>query len=386
MGVLGKNQSKAWLLVAGVLFYLAQIPPSMAQGAYQFGQRFSALGFGEIDYREGDGPGLDGFIIGQLVGQLNARIDDRLSVFTEMTATGRQGEDFEFEVERLVVRYDFSDQYKLSVGRYHTPLGYWNAAFHHGSWLQTTVLRPNAVKFGSNFVPIHFVGALLEGNLGQSDFFYRVGLGNGRSDEINDPGDSGDINDNRAWMFSGHYRPVTKNLLRAGVSVYFDKATPATGPEVDEVLYSAYLAIEGERPEIIAEYHYGDHERTNTLGPNGSTQGGYGQFAYRLTGSASAFKPYARVEYVDADNDDPLLGTLGLDYEGILAGVRWDFSTSAALKAEFRNEEFDNMGTENSFWLQLAFVLDNTQSDSYSRPIVTPSNYRGMPDPDTAQP
>lgn len=381
MGMRLRNQSRAWLLIAGAAFYLAHSSGAIAQEAYQFGQRFSALGFGEIDYRESDGPGLDGFIIGQLVGQLSARLDDHMSVFTEMTATGRQGEDFEFEIERLVFRYDFSDQYKLSVGRYHTPLGYWNAAFHHGSWLQTTVLRPNAVKFGSNFVPIHFVGALLEGNLGQSDFGYRVGLGNGRSDEINDPGDSGDVNDNRAWILSGHYRPVTKNLLRAGVSVYFDKATPTAGPEVDEVLFSAYLAIEGERPEIIAEYHYGDHERTNTPGPNGSTQGGYGQFAYRLKGAGSAFKPYARVEYVDADDDDPLLGTLGLDYEGILAGVRWDFSRSAALKAEFRNEEFNNMGTENSIWLQLAFVLDSSDSSNYSRPVITPSNYSGMSDP-----
>lgn len=380
MGVLQKNQFRFWLLFAGTALFLAPVSNSLAQGAYEFGQRFSALGFGEIDYRESDGPGFDGFIIGQFVGQLSARIDDRMSVFTEITATARQGEDFEFEVERLVFRYDFSDQYKLSVGRYHTPLGYWNAAFHHGSWLQTTVLRPNAVKFGSFFVPVHFVGGLLEGNFGQSDFFYRVGLGNGRSDEINDPGDFGDVNSKRAWLFSGHYRPVTRNLLRAGLSVYFDRATPAVGPEVDEVLYSGYVAIEGERPEIIVEYHYGDHERTNTPGPNGSTQGGYGQFAYRLTGSASAFKPYVRIEYVDADNDDPLLGTLGLDHEGILAGVRWDFGSSAALKAEIRNEEFNNMGTDKSIWLQLAFVLDNSQSSSYSRPHVTPSNYGGMPE------
>ena len=38
-------------------------------------------------------------------------------------------------------------------------------------------------------------------------------------------------------------------------------------------------------------------------------------------------------------------------------GVRWDFNPYAALKAEYRNEEFDNAGRENNFRLQVSFVL-----------------------------
>lgn len=334
---------------------------ALGQGAYEFGNRFTALGFGEIDYRETDGTGLDGFVIGQFVGHLSGQIDDRLSFFTEMTATSTQDDGFNFEIERLFVRYEFSDHYKLSAGRFHTPLGHWNGAFHHGTWLQTTVGRPQTVKFGSNVVPIHFVGATLDGRIGQSDFLYRVGVGNGRSDRINQPGDSGDINDNRAWFVSARYRPISRYLLDTGVSVYVDRVTPTAGPEVDEVLWSAYLALQSETPEVIAEYHFGDHERTDTAGPNGSVDGGYAQFAYRLAGGSSNFKPYIRFEKLDVDDSDPLLGTLGLDYEGVLGGVRWDFSRSGALKFEYRNEEFDNAGTENSFWIQLAFVLDGSQ-------------------------
>jgi len=40
----------------------------------------------------------------------------------------------------LLIRYDYNDFFKLSFGRYHTPINYWNTAFHHGLWLQTTIV------------------------------------------------------------------------------------------------------------------------------------------------------------------------------------------------------------------------------------------------------
>ena len=91
----------------------------------------------------------------------------------------------------------------------------------------------------------------------------------------------------------------------------------------------------------------------------------YGQLAYRLGGKAFKFKPYLRAETVDVDDDDPLLGGLGLDYDGVTAGVRWDFSNYAALKAEVRREEFDNSGSRNGFWLQLAFVFDGSNTGGF---------------------
>ncbi|MCZ6853793.1 MAG: hypothetical protein O7G86_07725, partial [Gammaproteobacteria bacterium] len=329
-----------------------------------FAQRINSLIFGEIDYREREDQGDDGFVIGQGVAQFNIRLDDRLSVFTELTATARKDQSFDFSVERLFVRYDFSDHYKLSAGRYHTPLGYWNSSFHHGSWLQTTVSRPQTVKFGSNVVPIHFVGALLEGNIGDSDFGYKVGYGNGRSDKINAPGDVGDSNNSRAWMIAGHYRPPGRIGLHTGFSLYVDEINREFEPEIDELLFSAYLALEREAPEVVVEYTYANHDSSLS---EGNVHSIYGQVAYRLTGNADKFKPYIRVERLDVDDDDPLLGTLDLDYEGVIAGTRWDFSPSAVLKAEIRHEEFGNTGSRNSFWLQLAFVFN---ASSGNRPYV----------------
>ena len=231
-----------------------------AQDASTLGQQVSTLIFGEIDYREREDQGDDGFVVGQGVAQFNVRLDDRFSVFTEMTATARKDQNSKFEIERLFVRYDFSDQYKISAGRYHTPLGYWNSAFHHGSWLQTTVSRPETVKFGSNVIPVHFVGALLEGNIGDSDFGYKVGYGNGRSDKINAPGDVGDSNNSRAWMVAGHYRPPGRLGLHTGFSFYIDEINREFEPEIDEQLFGVYLALEREAPEVVVEYTYANHE------------------------------------------------------------------------------------------------------------------------------
>lgn len=343
-----------WLLTAACALWGAD---ASAEESYPGHDRFTLLFFGETDYWNTSLDEPDGLNYGQLDTQATVWLNERFSVFSEMTSTVKRNNGSDFEVERLFISYDFSDTYQLSAGRYHTPLGYWNAAYHHGSWLQTTISRPQTVKFGSYVIPIHFVGALLEGKVGQSDFGYRVGVGNGRSQEVNDPIDFGDHNGKLAWMLTGNYRPL-RHMLDTGVSVYVDRVKPDAGANIDEIIASAYLALQGEAPEVIVAYTYSAHEQRDNAVPDGSLHSIYAQFGYRLPGGASDFKPYLRAERLDVDDDDPLLGARGLDYNGLTTGIRWDFSTFAALKAEFRREQFDKENYANSFWLQLCFAFD----------------------------
>lgn len=313
--------------------------------------------FGELDFREREHMGNDGFAKGQVVGQFNLQILDRFSVFSEVTTTRKRETDFIFEVERLIARYDYSDQYKLSFGRYHTPIGYWNSAFHHGSWLQTSVDRPETMKFGSNIVPIHFVGGLLEGNIGQSNFSYRVGFGNARSDVINEVENNFDhIYSRRAGILGVTYRSTGRNRFEVGTNVLVDKATTAAGQiKVDEIIFNGYVVLLNETPEIILEYTHAHHDSRLR---NGSVNSVYGQFAYRLASGGGKFKPYVRAEYIDVTSTNPLLGAFNLDYNGILGGVRWDFLPSAALKVELRNEKLEGRKRSTAFWVQLSFVLE----------------------------
>ncbi len=85
------------------------------------------------------------------------------------------------------------------------------------------------------------------------------------------------------------------------------------------MIYSGYIALQGETPEVIVEFDYADHQRTDTPGPDGSTSSVYGQLAYRLPGRAANFKPYLRAEHLDVEDDDPLLSPLVDSYDGVTA-------------------------------------------------------------------
>jgi hypothetical protein len=316
---------------------------------------FRIIGFADVDYDTTDVHGKEGFSLGQAVAHVIAPLGDRLNLFGEFSATAHDSE-YNVEVERLIIKHDFSDSAALSAGRFHTPIGYWNTAFHHGAWLQTTISRPESVKFGSLLVPIHFVGALFEGDFPGRDLGlgYSVGVGNGRHSNIARAGDAGDINDERAWTVSAFYAPRSARDLKAGIGVYGDRVSPPASIEVDETIYSAYVAFERETPEIVAEYIRSEHD---AVVGSGGADSFYVQAAYRLSGKAQRFKPYLRAEQIDVDGDDPLLGGLGLDYEGFTAGLRFDFATYAAVKFEYRDEKFGAMNRESSFLVQLCVVL-----------------------------
>ena len=321
---------------------------------------FNFIGFGDISYISRDGSSQDGFVIGQAVAHLSAALGNSFSVFGEFSVTGRDS-GYSTEVERLMVKYDFSDLFKLSAGRYHTPIGYWNSAFHHGAWLQTTTTRPEVIKFGSKIIPIHFVGVLLEGTLPRNPLglSYHAGYGNGRHANVARSGDAGDINGDKAWMVQLRAAPDRYFGLELGLGFYNDEISPNDRPDIKENTISAYAAWTRESPELIFEYLHSSHELLSDSSVSGDVDAWYVQFAYRLKDDLSQWKPYARLEKTEVDNTDPLLFDQGLDFEAGVLGVRWDFNPYAALKAEYRNEEFANAGRENNFRLQVSFVLAN---------------------------
>src|SRR3989440_9291702 len=161
-------------------------------------------GFGDVNFSTTDQRGVNsGFNLGQLDLHLASALSHKVTYFGELTFNA-QPTGYTVEVERSIIRYDYNDFFKLSFSRYHTPIGYWNTAFHHGAWLQTSISRPEMVRFGGTFIPIHFVGLQAEGNIpsGGLGLGYNVGLGNGRSSILSKAGDNGDSNDNRAWVAS----------------------------------------------------------------------------------------------------------------------------------------------------------------------------------------
>src|SRR5262249_39720793 len=110
-------------------------------------------GFGDVDFSATDQKGsVSGFSLGQFVLHFSSPLSQKVSYFGEVSFTAEPN-TYELAVERSIIRYDYNDAFKVSFGKYHTPVSYWNTAFHHGAWLQTTIARPQMVKFGGTFIP-----------------------------------------------------------------------------------------------------------------------------------------------------------------------------------------------------------------------------------------
>ena len=320
-------------------------------------------GFGDVDFSATDQKGTtSGFDLGQFVLHFASPLSAKVSYFGEVSFTAEPS-TYELSVERSIIRYDYNDFFKMSFGKYHTPIGYWNDTFHHGAWLQTTISRPEMVKFGGTFTPVHFVGILSEGSVpsGGLGLSYSAGIGNGRSSLLSKAGDSGDINDNRAWVVSLFARPSRFYGLQFGGTAYHDKLTPVPTRNFDEWISSAYLVWTKEKPEFLSEFSNVYHRDVQTL-KSYNSQAFYVQLAYRLPWQENKWKPYYRFEYIHRPNAEPVWDITGtssvLDLVGSTAGVRYDITNYAAFKAEYRNSRTGvNEPRVNGAFFQTAFTF-----------------------------
>lgn len=321
-------------------------------------------GFADVDFSATDAKGQpSGFNLGQFVLHASSPLSKKVSVFSELSFTARSNQ-YSVEVERAIIRYDANDYFKLSFGKYHTPVNYWNTAYHHGSWLQTTISRPEMIQFGGRFLPVHFVGLLAEGGIpsGSLGLNYNFGVGNGRQtlSLLGRDGDAGDVNNNRAIVATVFARPVKLFGLQVGGSYYRDEITPdagtpaaAAGP-YREWIASGHIVWSRETPEFITEFA-NVHHTNIASGRDWNSQGVYTQLAYRLPGEARAWKPYYRFEYIHVPATEPVL--LVPNLTGHTAGVRYDITDYAAFKIEYRSSRRTPTIRTNGLFLQTAFTF-----------------------------
>ena len=311
-----------------------QIPQEAMQQLETHYPSLQIRGFADADYSATDQKGTtSGFDLGQFDLHIASALSRKISYFAEITVNAHP-QDYTIEMERSFIRYDYNDFFKISFGRFHTPIGYWNTEYHHGAWLQTTIDRPFMVKVGGTFTPLHFVGALAEGNIpsGGLGLGYNVGIGNGRGELIGRPGDAGDVNNNRAWVAKVFARPAKVYGLEIGGSVYRDKITFPTA-DYREWIANAYLVWTKGAPEFLAEFDNVNHRNiaTNAIANSNAM---YAQFAYRLPWFEKTVKPYYRFEYTHMPLSEQVF-TYQPQVESIF-GIRYDISNFAAFKSEYR--------------------------------------------------
>jgi hypothetical protein len=219
------------------------------------------------------------------------------------------------------------------------------------------------VKVGGTFIPVHFLGLQTEGNIpsGGLGLGYNIGLGNGRSSNFSKAGDSGDVNNNRAWIASLFARPSRLYGMQVGASYYHDRLNPKGGVNVDEWIASGHIVWTKEHPEFLAEVANVHHRDAGTLQTFNSVAY-YLQAAYRFPWQENKWKPYYRFEYIHRPQFEPVWDFTGtpsvLDLVGSTLGVRYDITNYAAFKGEYRHSR-QGVGERpvNGAFFQTAFTF-----------------------------
>jgi hypothetical protein len=316
-------------------------------------------GFGDINlaYRDDGTPG--GFSLGELDLFVTSELTPDVSVLAEIVFEPQKGTNPEIELERYMIRWAARDAFQVALGRMHSPLGYWNQAYHHGAWFQTTIERPTVYRFEHNggVLPIHEVGLAVLGSLPVSEVAleYSVSVTNGRDPDPHEVQEFQDANSNKAVNLWLGVSPRALRSLKLGGVVRFDRIPPPTHrPEagaLDERIAGAFVAYTPRRVEALAEVLRVEHEARDT-GERWRTLGLYVQGALRL----GRFKPYYRYDYQDVDEGDPYYIESGTQSRHTL-GVRYDPWSWAALKLEVYRDSPTAGAAFNAVAFQTAFTF-----------------------------
>ncbi len=126
--------------------------------------------------------GAKGFNVANFSLYLTPEFGERVKALVELLFEVERDGGLATDLERLQIGYTFSDAATLWGGRFHTPYGLWNTAFHHGAQIQTALSRPRFLEFEDRggILPAHTVGAWLTGTFPGNSvrFNYDLYLGN----------------------------------------------------------------------------------------------------------------------------------------------------------------------------------------------------------------
>jgi len=333
-------------------------PPESAAAAEP---QFRVHLFADVKFSAIDSTGAkNGFALGQfdLFGQ--SQLSERLSVLTEATLTALPRNTYSARLERILVSYWASDRFTASVGRYHSTLGYYSTAYHHGSWFQTAVGRPlvYAIDGDIGLLPFHTLGVTTTGDIpsGGLGLRYVAELGSGRAGQSSaaTPPQPGLADNNTPSMNVALItRPARWDGLQMGVSLYRDRLTlqDTSKAPIDEMIGVAHALYKTDAVELLGEWVAMRHRPRAGADPN-TTRGWYAQASRRFR----TVRPYVRYDYVDVPKSNQLFAFLGRR-SGPTGGVRWDFDPLAAFKLQASHLEQTTRPRMNRVDAQVSFMF-----------------------------
>ena len=248
------------------------------------------------------------------------------------------------DLERLQIGYTFSDNFTGWAGRFHTPYGYWNNAFHHGIQIQPSATRPRFIDFEDKggILPAHTVGLWAVGKAraygGQWQYDAWAANGSRIVDGTLDFNQYRDDNRNTAvggslgYRFGGAADGLLVGLhgLREEVDVY------AAGEKLARTRLAfggGYFYLDRDNWEAIGEYY---RFRNADLSGGTGTHSSWAAFVHLGYTLNDVWTPYYRWEKAALDQSDAYFAAQesGRSYTRHVLGIRYLLNPSTSVLLE----------------------------------------------------
>jgi len=328
-------------------------------------------GFGDVNFGGNTQHGTTtSFALGQLDLFTTSDISEKFKFLSEIVFEGATSNIYGqpkqegvnslgVDLERYVLQYSHNDYFNISAGRMHTAIGYYNTAYHHSTWLQTTTGRPLLFQFEDEggILPIHIVGVSVSGDVpsGSLGLHYIAEVGNGRESRtpfISEPVQNiVDENNHKAFNLAMFIRPEAVRGLQTGFSVYRDVLEPINSPRVGQTILAAHAVLVRSNYEwlneamLIRESLFGENKVYNTPG-----------FYTQVSKQYGSWRPYLRYQYINVAKTNPIFPDIGLQH-GPSVGIRYDASEFVAVKFQYDYTVQRQTPSINTLTLQVGFTF-----------------------------
>lgn len=353
--------------------------------------------FGDMSLADSNMAGEPSFRLGSLDLYALQYIDDRTKALFETQFQTFSGGDITVEIQRFWIMREVNRSFNIGLGRFHTPLGYWNRHFHHGILMQDTVTRPFFLAFegGVNAIlPAHLIGALAEGEIG-GGLRYEAAVANSNTIDSSSTGERlavpnrVDLSSNKS-IFARLFYEAYGQPFSAGVTFMRNDVLEAASPETEvcaadasaddvcslvprgeplvrQTLLGLDLRYQKGRFGALSEIYFLRNDAHANIGDGGEhdSLAWFAQFGYRITDRLLATYRYESLDFdngaggVDSYYMDPrLIGRngIGTDERHVFA-LRYDFSESNALLLETSRRDPQLGDDSTATILSWAFVM-----------------------------
>ncbi len=310
-------------------------------------------------------PERNGAFVGTLTLFASPQLGDRARSLFELVSEFNASGSNVITVERAQIGYAFNDAITVWGGRFHSPYGYWNTAYHHGAQLQPSVARPVQL---SGALPAHTIGLWVTGQFNAGSGKLTYDLYGGNSTRVSgggiDPNHTSGNNKNKNIGFNfGYNAGDALEGLRIGVHGLEGKVTecaslvssgvnagecavipavvgpPAVSADLIEkskvTMVGAYTHYDNYNVEFIAEYYrFKNTNLISVAAPDyeAKSSSSFAQLGYTL-GDWIPFMRYEKTRYDQADEFFRNLSN-GKSYNKSIVGVRYELNSNAVLKGE----------------------------------------------------